>query len=405
MVILGTWDGRSITLSVKNNCLTLSIQGPQFAQVMSYDYAGRLWTAMDENISYRRGLDGKVVAKWQTPGGSRDRRWLPAGQALELEERLRQRVLGFVQALQDGCAVLQTSLPEQARTGFERILAFDTSRSAADRARYHQVYKPVGILPPDQYMAVVLQATEGCAFNTCTYCKFYRDRPFRIKNAQEFRQHAEGVRDFLGDGLSLRRTLFFGDANALVAPMPLLLPLFETAHQVYDVEKLGGIYAFLDGFSGQKKSAADYGLLVERGLKRAYVGLESGSAELLRFLRKPGAPDDAIQAVHSMKEGGSAVGVIVLLGAGGRTYARRHVEETVRVINAMNLDMDDILYFSELIESEGMPYVADAYQAELRPLTSQERIAQGEEIESRLQFSEAGGYPHISRYDIREFVY
>jgi len=38
--------------------------------------------------------------------------------------------------------------------------------------------KPVGILPPDQYMAVVLQAAEGCAFNTCTFCDFYRDRSF-----------------------------------------------------------------------------------------------------------------------------------------------------------------------------------------------------------------------------------
>jgi hypothetical protein len=106
-----------------------------------------------------------------------------------------------------------------------------------------------------------------------------------------------------------------------------------------------------------------------------------------------------------MKAGGASVGVIVLLGAGGKTYARRHVDETVRVVNEMNLDLDDIVYFSELIESEGMPYVEDAYQAGLQPLTPEERIAQGDEIESRLVFSESGGYPHVSRYDIREFVY
>jgi hypothetical protein len=405
MVILGTWKGRSVTLSAKPNCLTLSFQGPQSAQVMSYDYTGRLWTAMDENISYRRGLNGKVVAKWQTPGGGRDRRWLPLEQARQLEEHLRQRVEDFARALASGEASLDSPLPEQAEQGLIRAIAFDAAHSAADSARYHQVYKPVGILPPDQYMAVVLQATEGCVFNTCTYCKFYRDRPFRIKDPLEFRRHAEEVRDYLGEGMSLRRTLFFGDANALVAPMPRLLPLFEAAHQVYDVERLGGIFAFLDGFSGQKKSAADYRLLVERGLKRAYVGLESGSEPLLRFLRKPGKPSDAVQAVRSMKEGGAAVGVIVLLGAGGKRYAREHVDETVRILNQMELGIDDIIYFSELIESEGMPYVEDAYQAGLKPLTPEERITQGDEIESRLVFSEAGGYPHISRYDIREFVY
>jgi radical SAM superfamily enzyme YgiQ (UPF0313 family) len=416
MVINGTWNGRSITISLKPNSLTASIQTDAGAQVMSYDLEGRLWTAMLEGISYRRGLDGKVIAKWLVEGGGkaglqgglnelRARRWLLPEGALELEERLRSRMNALSQAIQIGEVSLDGPLSETGKVAFARAIAFDRARSQADAAAYHRVYKPVGILPPDQYMAVVLQATEGCAFNTCTYCQFYRDRPFRIKSPYEFRAHAEAVRDYLGDGLSLRRTIFFGDANALVAPMNRLLPLVEVAHQVYDVEALGGVYAFLDGFSGGKKSVQDYETLVEGGLKRAYVGLESGSARLLRFLRKPGSPDDAVQAVRTMKAGGAAVGVIVLLGAGGKAYDREHVRDTVRVINAMQLDMDDILYFSELIEAEGMPYVQDAYQAGLKPLTSAERIAQAEQIESQLRFSQAGGTPHISRYDIREFVY
>jgi hypothetical protein len=71
----------------------------------------------------------------------------------------------------------------------------------------------------------------------------------------------------------------------------------------------------------------------------------------------------------------------------------------------MPLDLDDLIYFSELVESEGMDYTRDAYQQQLQPLTSAERIGQGEEIENQLVFSDDGGIPHISRYDIREFVY
>jgi hypothetical protein len=81
------------------------------------------------------------------------------------------------------------------------------------------------------------------------------------------------------------------------------------------------------------------------------------------------------------------------------------VRDTVRLLNEMRLDMDDILYFSELIESEGLPYTQAAYDAGLVPLTTEERLAQGEAIERQLRFSQAGGVPHISRYDIREFVY
>jgi radical SAM superfamily enzyme YgiQ (UPF0313 family) len=251
----------------------------------------------------------------------------------------------------------------------------------------------------------VLQATEGCAFNTCTFCNFYRDRPFRIKTPEQLRLHAQAVKDFLGPGLSLRRTIFLGDANALIVPQPRLLALLDVVHSEFDVEKLGGIYAFLDGFSGEKKSPTDYAQLAERGVKRIYVGMESGSEKLLSFLKKPGRPADVIKAVQSMKAGGMAVGVIVLLGAGGKAYARDHVKDTISALNAINLDLDDLIYFSELVEHEGLDYTRDAFQESLQPLSPAERLAQGEQIEQSLRFSARRGTPHISRYDIREFVY
>ncbi len=405
MVILGAWRGQVLTLSLKPNCLTLSLQGSGESTVFSWDNTGRLWTGMLAGISYRRGLDGKIVAKWQTASGGRERRWLTPAEASELEERARLLAQSLHEDLHSETLRL-SPMPDEKGLGVLRLAAdFDPQRYARDVAAYAQVYKPVGILPPDQYMAVVLQAAEGCSFNTCTFCNFYKDRRFRIKSAPEFRQHAEAVRAFLGDGLSLRRTLFLGDANALVIPMPRLVPLLEIAHSVFDIESLGGIYAFLDGFSAEKKTTQDFARLADLGLRRVYIGLESGHDPLLKFLKKPGQAREAIQAVRAMKAGGVAVGLIVLLGAGGRQYAREHVQDTIVALNQMDLDADDLVYFSELVESEGLEYSADAYTNALQPLSSIERLAQGENIEAGLRFSESGGVPHISRYDIREFVY
>lgn len=405
MVHLGIWRGRSLTISIKPNCLTLSVQQDAGAAVFSYDLAGRLWTAMLEGVSYRRGLDGKVVAKWGAHPDGRERRWLNPDEARALEEQARATAEVLARDLAAGAAQVGTPLAADGKTMLANAATFDTARYAADVAAYHAAYKPVGILPPDQYMAVVLQATEGCSFNTCTFCTFYRDRPFRIKTPDAFREHVRAVWRFLGEGRSLRRTIFLGDANALVTPMPRLLPLLDVIHAELDVEQLGGIYAFLDGFSGERKSEADYALLRRRGLKRVYIGMESGSAPLLQFLKKPGKPEDVIQAVNSMKRAGVAVGIIVLLGAGGHAYAREHVRATIEAINAMHLDLDDIIYFSELVESEGLEYTRDAFQANLQPLTARERQDQAAQIEAGLVFSPEGGTPHISRYDIREFVY
>jgi hypothetical protein len=405
MVILGSYQGKSLTISVKDNCLTLSLSGSVHSNVYSYDYTGRLWTAMVAGISYRRGLNGKTVAKWAKVNGERERRWLLPAETSNLEGHARSIASDLFQAIAASQVDLSSILPDSGLAGLRAAASFTAERYRQDVKRYYQVYKPVGILPPDQYMAVVLQATEGCSFNTCTFCDFYRDRPFRIKTPESFRQHCEVVRDYLGEGLKLRRTIFLGDANALVAPMPRLLALMEIAHEVYDVETLGGIYAFLDGFSGERKSSADYAELGRRGLRRVYIGMESGNEELLQFLKKPGKPQDVLQAVRAIKSGGVDVGIIALAGAGGRAYAQQHVRDTVRLVNQMPLDLNDILYFSELIESENLTYVSDAYQADLQPLTPDQRAAQADEIERQLVFSEAGGTPHISRYDIREFIY
>ena len=210
MVINGSWEGHPITFSIKSNCLTISLEKPEGAEVFSYDLAGRLWTALLGGVSYRRGLDGKMVAKWQTEGASRARRWVLQEEALQIEALARQQVAALSAAIQSQAAWLESPLPPAAQTGIERAVAFDATRSRADAARYFQVYRPVGILPPDQYMAVVLQATEGCAFNTCTFCNFYRDRPFRIKQPDEFLAHARAVRDFLGDGLEFAAHRLFG---------------------------------------------------------------------------------------------------------------------------------------------------------------------------------------------------
>jgi hypothetical protein len=405
VVILGRWDGRPVALSVKPNSLTISVDEPAEADVFSYDLEGRLWTAMLDGVSYRRGLDGRMVAKWREQGDVRQRRWLAQDEALAIEERARRTVDAFRAALAAGEVELNHPLPPHGEASSENIAAFDRARSIGDAARYFEVYKPVGILPPDQYMAVVLQLTEGCSFNTCTFCDFYRDRPFRIKSPGEFRRHAHEVRDFLGRGLSLRRTIFLGDANSLVTPMKLLLPLLDIVHETYDVEALGGMYAFLDGFSGDKKRPRDYAVLRERGMERVYVGMESGSEPLLQFLKKPGRPADMVNAVRAMKKGGVAVGVIALLGAGGQQYSDAHIGGTVEALNAMPLDMDDIIYFSDLVVGDDIQYARDAAQAGLKPLSAEERVAQQRAIERQLTFSGARGTPHISRYDIREFIY
>lgn len=409
MVIRGWLNGQPITLSLKRGALTVALDA---RTVLVLDHNGRLWSFYTEGHHFRRGLNGSILAKWTHKGKRQRRRLWPSECDL-----IVQRVSSIHQQLSDRLTLdirppdRTPEFREAARVIHQilvRAAAFDITATHADVDQYHRVYRPIGILPPDQYLALVLQVTEGCSFNTCTFCTFYKERPFRIKSIQELRAHITAVRAFLGESIRMRRGVFLADANALVVPQKRMERMLDAVN-----EELGGqqeISAFLDGFSGQKKSAGDYAALAERGLRRVYVGLESGHDPLLSWARKPGSAGDAVSAVRHMKAGGLSVGAIVMLGLGGHRYAEGHVDDTIKAVNQMELGKGDLLYFSEFIP-HGTSYETHLDAPDLRPLPQQQMQAQREAIVAGLRFAvegpkrEEAGRPKIATYDIREFIY
>jgi radical SAM superfamily enzyme YgiQ (UPF0313 family) len=161
------------------------------------------------------------------------------------------------------------------------------------------------------------------------------------------------------------------------------------------------VYAFLDAFTGTRKSVEDYRALAELGLKRVYIGLESGHDPLLEFVRKPGHAQDAIETVEAIKAAGINVGLIVMIGLGGDRFAVGHVADTITVLNQMPLGEDDLIYFSDLVEEPATPYPLLAQQQDIHALSTEGRAGQRAALRAGLQQPGV----KVSNYDVREFVY
>jgi radical SAM superfamily enzyme YgiQ (UPF0313 family) len=298
------------------------------------------------------------------------------------------------------------------RAWLDRILTWDVERLQAERATFDRIYQPISILPPDQYLAVVLQAAEGCSWNRCTFCTFYRDRRFRIKSPDEFRQHARGVRQLLGNSLALRKSVFLADANALIIPQPRLRELLQIVHEEFPLDTaphegaatLQGIYSFLDIFGAEKKTLADYRELREAGVRRIYIGLETGDDALFALLNKPGSPHECIEVVQTIKEAGIGVGVIVLAGAGGDVFAAQHVQHSLDVLAAMGLSNGDIIYLSPLQMTGDEEYVRQMHARGARALSRAETLAQVRQFKDAWK-ARGPGRPRVTLYDIAGFVY
>ncbi len=419
--------GRRLLINVRREATSIMVDQ---SLTLNYDREGRLTSAWIEGRNYRRSLDNRVLEKQEgpQPGLSyRVRRELDTAQARRFLEEAYARAVDYRAALNDPATrVVTDASPDDCqivREALDRILEWDLDRLERDRETFRVIYKPVSILPPDQYLALVLQATEGCSYNHCAFCGFYRDRKFYIKSPEEFRLHIRDVRAFFGGAIGLRKTIFLADANAIIIPQAQLLPLFEAINAEFAIHPLGlendalkaweaqhpihfeGIYSFIDAFTTRRKTAREFAELKTRGLRRVYIGLESGDPELLRFLGKPNVPDDVVQLVDHVKVGGVAVGVIILAGAGGEKYAEQHVRHTVDIINRMPLDEHDLIYFSELVDFPRSEYSARAREAKIRPLTIGEIEHQMTEMRSRLEFHRMENAPKVSYYDIREFIY
>ncbi|MCS7351261.1 radical SAM protein [Thermoflexus sp.] len=410
MMRLETAEGW-ITLNLQRGALSLHLYGQD---VLAYDRAGRLWSAALGEITYRRGLDNRVQAIQATPEGTR-RRWLTREEIRRLEDELASRLRTLGGLLAGGAFRWITPPPDErtwqeALSVLDRASRMDFEALEADAQRFAEVYAPIGILPPDQYLSLVVQATLGCPFNTCTFCGFYRAVPFRVRSPEDFEAHLRAIRAFFGHGLWMRRTIFLGSANALAIPMPRLISLLERLRRIFPVrtdregEGFAGIYAFLDGFTGLKKTIGDYEQLRALGLRRVYIGLESGHEPLLRFLQKPATAEQMMETVGRLKAAGLPVGVIVMIGIGGDRFAEGHVRDTLAVLQTMPLGRGDLVYLSDFVEIPGTPYRARAEALGIRPLSPIERRAQAEALRAGLRHSDGEG-PRVAPYAIEAFLY
>ena len=351
---------------------------PAATDAYFFDRSGRFFATWEAGWFISFGLSGRTIARrWQ--GSRRQLRALKPAEILHLDEKSKRVLQAAYSTAEAG-----------EKLWFGRALTYDR---AQDIQRFRAAYHPVGILPPDQYGACVVQVTEGCGWNRCHFCSFYRGQTYRLKDPHDLKGHIERIADFFGDGLSLRRSIFLGEANAFGAPLDHLVSAMETALQKL-VPRMGpfrGFYSFSEGSAGSCHQASEFRMLARLGLKRIYYGLETGQAALRKTLGKPGSLEAIAESIENAKAAGVRAAVILLAGTGGRAWAKQHIEESVRFIKRLPLDQSDILFVSPLYGRDGTGET---------PLAARDMEQQEDYLRQELARK-----VRVAPYDIREFIY
>jgi len=185
------------------------------------------------------------------------------------------------------------------------------------------------IRPPSEADSLILQATIGCTHNKCTFCGTYRNEAFRMRDLNELYEDMALAKSYYG---TVKR-VFLADGNALVMPTTRLREILVHLKSVFPELQRVGIYARANDIL--RKSVEDLRELFSLGLKIIYVGLESGSDDVLYFVNKKCSREEAVEGCLRAQKAGMKLSTIILLGLGGKKWSDAHAYESACMLNAI----------------------------------------------------------------------
>lgn len=192
-------------------------------------------------------------------------------------------------------------------------------------------YKGNMFLPgPTESGSYVLQVTMGCAHNKCTFCSFFKDKPFEVRPYEEIEEDIMMARSYYKHVPSV----FLADGNATCLSMDRLRPILKKIKEVFPESAHTNMYGtFKDVY---RKTVDELREMKEFGVEFIYTGLESGSDIVLSEIKKGYTAKEAIIAGQKLNEAGIGFGSGAILGLGGIKHSHDHVKESIRVMNELN---------------------------------------------------------------------
>ncbi|MBL8658794.1 MAG: radical SAM protein [Rhodospirillales bacterium] len=181
--------------------------------------------------------------------------------------------------------------------------------------------------PPSEGRNLIIQATIGCSFNHCTFCSMYKAKTFRPRPLADVFADIDAAARYWPDA----PRVFLADGDALALPADDLAAILDRLGASFP--RLKRVSTYATPINLASKSVADLRRLQAKGLRLAYVGIESGSAAILNRIRKGASPATIVAGLERAHAAGIAISATVVLGLGGRQLWQEHIDGTVDVIN------------------------------------------------------------------------
>lgn len=188
--------------------------------------------------------------------------------------------------------------------------------------------------PPSEADSFIIRVMHGCPHNACTFCNLFKDVPCKVLPLEEVLAGIEQDAANVGPKyLHMVTSMYLEGGDPLAIKSEYLLAVMRHARKFFPALERFACYA--TARFTIRKTQDELDALAQAGLRRVFVGLESGSEDLLKSLRKGCTPEELIRAGVMLGKAGIEMDVSMMLGIGGLERSREHALATAGLLNAI----------------------------------------------------------------------
>lgn len=196
--------------------------------------------------------------------------------------------------------------------------------------------------PPSEWKSLILQVTNGCSWNNCSFCDMYT-QPQKQFRAQKLEKIEQDILKASASGYPISR-VFLADGDAMSLPFKRLKEICELINT--HLPSVTRISSYCLPRNLTNKTLSQLKELRAMGLSLLYVGCESGDDQVLGLIEKGENFASSLAALEKIKQAGMKSSVMILMGLGGVELSEQHALNSARLMNAAQPD-----YLSTLVVS------------------------------------------------------
>jgi radical SAM superfamily enzyme YgiQ (UPF0313 family) len=163
------------------------------------------------------------------------------------------------------------------------------------------------------------------------------------------------------------KKVFLADGDALVLETDKLKAILTKIKELFPQCERVGIYATPKDIL--RKSLDELIELKDSGIGIVYLGVESGSNDILKSINKGVTAEEMIMAGRKVKESGIKLSVTLISGIGGTLKSSEHAIESAKLISAINPDYVGLL---TLMLESGTPIYEDVQEGRFNLLSPEQ---------------------------------